>query len=967
MKRVMVMFLMVCLPFSIFAQSKTLVRLSADINLAAKLNLPVFYRDQQNFIVAADQQQLRLLKDNGTKVTILSENLNLSDLYMVSRKDRKQPDLQAVKGSVLFNSGEVAIIKAAPADLEILWKNGLQALPLQGRQLVLNREQLYHNPGSARVVNPLIQSLVSEVNADSVQSYIQKLQDMQTRFCFAPNRRNVATWIKNKFIEIGVTNAVLDSFFIPAVNYMGTPIPEGWHYNVVATITGTDTPQEVIVVGGHHDSITGNTPATAGQDPFASAPGADDNGSAVANCLENARVMIKKGYHPKSTVKFMTYDAEEIGLIGSQVYADLANQNNENIKLMINTDMIATNLSPVWKVQINPYTGYEYVAAQNKELAETYTNLTVSYGSANSQGSDSYSFYQNGYPVTYFEEFDFSPYYHSYNDILSNCNIPYCAEVIKGSVAMLVHNLEAPGKVKGLTLTDLGNGTQLKAVWRKNSESDITGYKISVGTASGSYTQNYTTADTSFTISGLTAETLYFVGISAVDADQIESLVLEVSGTPRVIPVAPVSVTAASQWQKIKISWQPNQEADIAGYNLYRSIDSTNFAKINAALIGTTFFEDSYSATNSYRYYKVSAVDQSSNEGPQSSISAGAKPITLDKGIIVIDETLNGSGTATSPNDLQQDQFFSTLTTNCPLISHYDAQANNRISLSELGPYSTVIWHNQSVELGSVFSTYSSEIKQYLDFGGKLLITADKPGKLVMSNNSYPSGFGATALINQYLGIDSVDYKNAARFSGALPAASGYVYLPVDTTKTSSTNGFQLKKIETLHAKSADEVIYKYDSKYEAGTNYGSSKGKPVGVIHNGANYQTATLAVPLYYIKQNEARQVVEYILREKFGETVGISDDDILAEKAFTLYQNYPNPFNPATVISYNLLNANSVRLAVYNCKGEMVKVLVNGSQSAGKHSVSFDATGLNSGVYFYKLEADGKAIINKAVLIK
>jgi len=79
------------------------------------------------------------------------------------------------------------------------------------------------------------------------------------------------------------------------------------------------------------------------------------------------------------------------------------------------------------------------------------------------------------------------------------------------------------------------------------------------------------------------------------------------------------------------------------------------------------------------------------------------------------------------------------------------------------------------------------------------------------------------------------------------------------------------------------------------------------------------------------------------------------------------YPNPFNPATTISYQLSSISEVRLMVYNAKGEMVKLMDNGMQNAGKHSVSFDATGLNSGVYFYKLEAGGNSAVNKVILIK
>lgn len=73
-----------------------------------------------------------------------------------------------------------------------------------------------------------------------------------------------------------------------------------------------------------------------------------------------------------------------------------------------------------------------------------------------------------------------------------------------------------------------------------------------------------------------------------------------------------------------------------------------------------------------------------------------------------------------------------------------------------------------------------------------------------------------------------------------------------------------------------------------------------------------------------------------------------------SYSLNQNYPNPFNPATVISYALPKQSSVKLVVFNSIGQEVKTLFSGVQSAGNHSVNFDASGLTSGIYFYSIEA-------------
>jgi len=83
--------------------------------------------------------------------------------------------------------------------------------------------------------------------------------------------------------------------------------------------------------------------------------------------------------------------------------------------------------------------------------------------------------------------------------------------------------------------------------------------------------------------------------------------------------------------------------------------------------------------------------------------------------------------------------------------------------------------------------------------------------------------------------------------------------------------------------------------------------------------------------------------------------------------LEQNYPNPFNPETTIGFKLNSAALVNLSVFNSKGELVQELVNGMQSVGAHSIKFNATGLNSGVYFYKLTTPEKSVTQKMVLTK
>jgi len=85
------------------------------------------------------------------------------------------------------------------------------------------------------------------------------------------------------------------------------------------------------------------------------------------------------------------------------------------------------------------------------------------------------------------------------------------------------------------------------------------------------------------------------------------------------------------------------------------------------------------------------------------------------------------------------------------------------------------------------------------------------------------------------------------------------------------------------------------------------------------------------------------------------------------FELGQNHPNPFNPATQIRYALPQSDQIRLAIYNVLGQQVAQLFNGHQAAGIHIVRWNAEDMASGIYYYRLEADGFSDTRKMMLLK
>ena len=92
-----------------------------------------------------------------------------------------------------------------------------------------------------------------------------------------------------------------------------------------------------------------------------------------------------------------------------------------------------------------------------------------------------------------------------------------------------------------------------------------------------------------------------------------------------------------------------------------------------------------------------------------------------------------------------------------------------------------------------------------------------------------------------------------------------------------------------------------------------------------------------------------------------------DVNNPAQYGLSQNYPNPFNPNTTIKFSIPEASNVTLKVFNTLGEEISVLVNRVMEAGTHEINFDASQLQSGIYFYRIDAGAFSQVKKMTLLK
>lgn len=108
-------------------------------------------------------------------------------------------------------------------------------------------------------------------------------------------------------------------------------------------------------------------------------------------------------------------------------------------------------------------------------------------------------------------------------------------------------------------------------------------------------------------------------------------------------------------------------------------------------------------------------------------------------------------------------------------------------------------------------------------------------------------------------------------------------------------------------------------------------------------------------------------WMARTPFNPIISGVEKEEKQVSSFRLLQNYPNPFNPSTVLSYKLPISSLVTIKVYDVLGREVQTLVDERQNAGNHSVTFSASNLPSGVYFYRLQAGNYSATKKLLLLK
>lgn len=241
-----------------------------------------------------------------------------------------------------------------------------------------DRPQLDYTLDRAAAVHAVLPAL----DAARILGTIGELQAMKNRYYQSESGAAASRWLRDKWRSFTTRADVTVELF-----------DHGYaQKSVILTIPGTTRPNEVVVLGGHLDSIArGGTASTA--------PGADDDASGIATLTEVARVLLASDYRPARTVQIMAYAAEEVGLRGSQGIARAYQQRKVNVVGALQLDMTnyQGSAKDIWLMK--DFTS----AAQNTfltTLIDTYVGATWGLDACGYACSDHASWYRAGVPAS---------------------------------------------------------------------------------------------------------------------------------------------------------------------------------------------------------------------------------------------------------------------------------------------------------------------------------------------------------------------------------------------------------------------------------------------------------------------------------------------------------------------------------------------------------------------------------------
>lgn len=432
--------------------------------------------------------------------------------------------------------------------------------------------------GQYKSVNPRVARIAGEVSEDRIAEILKRLEGFGTRNIFSDQHhatRGVGAarkWIYEQFRSYSPRLEVsFDQYRLKKDESRGSRIPRDVDlYNVVAVLPGTENQEQRIVISGHYDTVAfvrppGSAPPGPGEtlpprDPNADAPGVTDDGSGTACVLELARVMSQ--YQFEKTLVFVAFAGEEMGLLGSTLYAQKAHQANQKIEAVLNNDIIGSEVSGNGRAENRRVSVFSedpqdspsrQLARYIREIGERYIPSMrvdpVFRADRFGRGGDHTAFNQEGFAAVRFstpvENFGNQ---HTLTDTFTNTSPSYIARVTRVNGVVAASLAWAPKPPETTTIVErngqkvsqllLTRGTarydaQLR--WKnENPEADLAGYVVLMRSTTSPFWEHemFVGKVSEYTLADVSIDEVVF-GVKAVDKDGNESLVSAYVQPPR--------------------------------------------------------------------------------------------------------------------------------------------------------------------------------------------------------------------------------------------------------------------------------------------------------------------------------------------------------------------------------------------------------------------------------------------------
>ncbi|MFH1891465.1 MAG: M28 family peptidase [Candidatus Zixiibacteriota bacterium] len=800
-----------------------------DAEIVRNSGVDVLLRGYNQYLVIGDEEAIDRIVNGGVRCEIVHSAFDPSK-WVIAVSENRRIDLKsetlslATGDRILF--GDELLVKREAGKLLQQPANGVMLIELPRFDIPVRYEVVQLAPLQLQDLE-LIDSLVSLISMDSIESYVRRLEAFVSRHSDSDSIMAARDWIAEKFEAYG-----LDVSFDPYHPTWSNPVHDP-SYNVVADHPGATAPETYIVVGAHYD-------ATSSGNPRVIAPGADDNASGTAFCVEFARIL--QDFETPKAIRFICFSGEEQQLVGSGAYVD--DHSGVNIEIMINADMIANNSGGNTVIRILHNSPSRPYALLFEESMDLYTDLVADIGGGNSGRSDHAPFEQAGYSAVFVHEARFSPFYHSPSDIADNLDFVYMTEVVKGCVATAYQIAFAPPVIRDITITDMGTGDHLLVEWTDANDSRDFEYKIRVGTSPGIYTRFHYVAktETSFVIDELTEGTEYFISVGTVIDETSESIINPTgSALPYSLPFAPTNITASPGLRAIDLEWERSIHPDVVEYLVLRSISGENdfdtvAVRDNDKLTDSGVLQESY-----YDYYIV-AMDVDSNYSVPTDTVTSRGLFFNRNALVVVDVTPWAVDSSMSLSKYRY--FFSDI--RYDLVTFLGGLPESDLPIEELGQYKSVFWFS---DLSSNLSNEMDDLGWFADWGGDIFIGGYTP--VVSLFQDTQDWFGLT----DYTEPDITDFV----YSEGEPFWPDAI---VDSTVNSYYNNFgddrQLKLVPWVEF---DHDVSTPAYRYVSSDPGSQSDGQVCGLYTVKDSVAMMYLGLPLFHMKLDSGRGIINAV----------------------------------------------------------------------------------------------------------